>query len=113
MRCCRGETLGEESLDRFKIVVLVLLACCTNASFAGEHPSLVLTKAGVDEIRQQLGNVPLFDQTLARVQAEVDAEIASGIETPVPKDFSGGYTHERHKRNFLLLPKAGALYQIL
>ncbi|MEM7765249.1 MAG: heparinase II/III family protein [Pseudomonadota bacterium] len=100
-------------MDRFKIVVLVLLACCTNASFAGEHPSLVLTKAGVAEIRQQLGNVPLFDQTLARVQAEVDAEIASGIETPVPKDFSGGYTHERHKRNFLLLPKAGALYQIL
>jgi hypothetical protein len=28
-------------------------------------------------------------------------------------DFSGGYTHERHKRNFFIAQKAGALYQIL
>ena len=77
------------------------------------HPGLVLTKDGVERIRAELGNVPLFDATVAKVREEVDAEIALGIDTPVPKDFSGGYTHERHKRNFLILPKAGALYQIL
>ncbi len=31
----------------------------------------------------------------------------------MPRDFSGGYTHVRHKRNFLIMQKAGALYQIL
>ena len=78
-----------------------------------EHPGLILTKAGVEKIRAELGNVPIFDETLRAVKEEVDAEIATGIETPIPKDYSGGYTHDRHKRNFIVLQKAGVLYQIL
>ena len=77
------------------------------------HPNLILTQKGVEKIRAELGNVPLFDATLAKVKAEVDAEILNGIEVPIPKDFSGGYTHERHKKNFLIAQKAGVLYQIL
>ena len=50
---------------------------------------------------------------MAETKAEVDAEIKLGIQIPIPKDFSGGFTHERHKRNYLILEKAGALYQIL
>lgn len=78
-----------------------------------DHPSLILTKAGVEKIKIQLGSIPLFDKTLEKVKAEVDAEILKGIEVPIPKDFSGGYTHERHKKNFMILQKAGVLYQIL
>ena len=77
------------------------------------HPNLILTKVGVEKIKAQLGKAPLFDASLANVKAEVDAEILNGIEVPIPKDFSGGYTHERHKKNFLILQKAGVLYQIL
>ncbi|MDJ0656766.1 MAG: heparinase II/III family protein [Xanthomonadales bacterium] len=83
------------------------------ASQAGDHPKVILTQDGVQKIRAALGSVPLFDQTLARAKAEVDAEIEAGIDTPIPKDYSGGYTHERHKRNFFVMQKAGALYQIL
>ncbi|WP_139957401.1 alginate lyase family protein [Flavicella sediminum] len=79
----------------------------------GNHPSLILTKKGVAEIRKNLGKLPLFDASLAEVKKEVDAEILLGIDVPIPKDYSGGYTHNRHKRNFLILQKAGALYQIL
>jgi hypothetical protein len=78
-----------------------------------EHPSLILTKAGVEKIRLELGNVPLFDASLAAMKKEVDAEIALGIDTPIPKDYSGGYTHVRHKKNWFTLQKAGVLYQIL
>lgn len=78
-----------------------------------EHPNLILTKSGVDRIRAELGQIPLFDASLRQVREEVDAEIEKGIDTPIPKDYSGGYTHERHKRNFLILQKAGVLYQIL
>jgi hypothetical protein len=78
-----------------------------------EHPGLIMTKAGVEKIRAELGSVPLFDATVESVKAEVDAEIALGIDTPVPKDLSGGYTHARHKRNFLIAQKAGMLFQIL
>tara|TARA_R110002050_G_scaffold206434_2_gene342402 strand:- start:1999 stop:4257 length:2259 start_codon:yes stop_codon:yes gene_type:complete len=77
------------------------------------HPNLILTKKGVAQIKAQLGKVPLFDETLASVKAEVDEEIATGIDVPIPKDLSGGYTHERHKRNFLFMQKAGVLFQIL
>ncbi|MGB5553652.1 MAG: alginate lyase family protein, partial [Flavobacteriaceae bacterium] len=94
-------------------VLLVAVLLLSNFTVAQEHPNLILTKQGVEQIRAELGKVPLFDKTLSEVKAEVDAEIALGIFTPIPKDFSGGYTHERHKRNFLILQKAGVLFQIL
>jgi len=95
------------------MLVLALGMFMTFGTQAQEHPGLIMTKAGVEKIRAELGTVPLFDATLANVKAEVDAEIELGIDTPVPKDFSGGYTHARHKRNFLIMQKAGVLFQIL
>ena len=77
-----------------------------------QHPGLLMTEAGVQEIRQATATPPLFEQVVKATRAEVDAEIASGIFVPVPKDMAGGYTHERHKRNFFILQKAGNLYQI-
>ena len=94
-------------------ILLVLILLAPTPSLAGEHPKVILTQEGVNTIRAVLGEVPMFDATVASVVAEVDAEIELGIDTPIPKDYSGGYTHERHKRNFFIAQKAGALYQIL
>ena len=80
---------------------------------AQDHPNLILTQEGVHKIRENLGEVPFFDSYLAEIKAEVDAEIKTGIHVPTPKDMAGGYTHERHKKNFLILQKAGVLFQIL
>ncbi len=80
---------------------------------AQEHPNLILTKNGVKIIRKELGSIPLFDTTLATTKIEVDKEIATGIHVPIPKDMAGGYTHDRHKKNWSILQKAGVLYQIL
>lgn len=99
-------------------VVLSLYSCVggvesTEQQFlSDEHPSLVLTSAGVIEMKSSLGKIPLFDQSLKSVINEVDAEIANGIEVPIPKDLAGGYTHERHKSNFFMMQKAGVLFQI-
>ncbi|MHB1104963.1 MAG: alginate lyase family protein [Lutibacter sp.] len=100
---------------KYKILVIIVatFSFVYQNGYSQDHPSLILTKEGVKKIRAQLGTIPIFDQTLAKVKAEVDAEILVGIEVPIPKDFSGGYTHERHKRNFLIIQKAGVLYQIL
>ena len=98
------------------ITTIQVIICCIFLCFstmAHEHPSLILTKAGVQNIRAELGNVPLFDASLEKLKQEVDAEIALGIDTPVPQDYSGGYTHERHKRNMVVMQQAGVLYQIL
>ena len=80
---------------------------------AQEHPKLILTAQGVEDIRAQLGSIPIFDKTLEKVKTEIDAEIEKGIDVPIPKDYSGGYTHVTHKRNWVVLQKAGVLYQIL
>jgi len=63
-------------------------------------------------IKASLGKAPLFDNALAETIAEVDAEIATGIAVPIPKDMAGGYTHQRHKKNWFILQKAGVLYQV-
>lgn len=63
-------------------------------------------------IRSNIGSAPLFQEVLKETIREVNAEIAAGIFVPVPKDMAGGYTHERHKRNFFILQKAGNLFQI-
>ena len=80
---------------------------------ARSHPRLVMTQSDVLEIRSRLGRLPVFDASLGAVQAEVDAELALGIDVPQPLDYSGGYSHERHKRNYTIAQKASALYQIL
>lgn len=98
---------------RLAIALFLLALATTAAAQSGEHPRLIMTRAGVEQIRAELGTIPLFDATVAAVKAEVDAEIELGIDTPIPKDYSGGYTHERHKRNFFMLQKAGVLFQIL
>ncbi|MCF2947540.1 heparinase II/III family protein [Paraglaciecola aquimarina] len=103
-------------MKKLNISAILLMAISLNISFTAqsqEHPNLIMTKSGVEKIRQNLGKVPLFDASLESVKQEVDAEIALGIDTPIPKDFSGGYTHQRHKLNFIIAQKAGALYQIL
>lgn len=99
-----------KSLIWFTFLVLGTFASVLQAQ---EHPSLILTKTGVEKIRAELGKVPLFDSSLEQLKKEVDAELAVGIDTPIPKDYSGGYTHVRHKSNMVFLQKAGVLYQIL
>jgi len=99
-------------LNKRRIVLIIVLVFLHINVKSQTHPSLVLTPQGVREIRAQLGKVPLFDASLADAKKEVDAEIVLGIDIPVPKDFSGGFTHERHKKNWLILQKAGFLYQI-
>ncbi|MEO9944592.1 heparinase II/III family protein [Paraglaciecola sp.] len=103
-------------MSKMKISALLLMAATLTTPLtvqSQEHPNLIMTKTGMEKVRKNLGNVPLFDASVQSVKEEVDAEIALGIDTPIPKDFSGGYTHQRHKLNFFIAQKAGALYQIL
>ena len=101
------------------LFVSLFIFSCSKANQKSEsletsqHPSLILTQQGVKDIRANLGSIPIFDKTLAKAQAAIDLEIKNGFDVPIPKDYSGGYTHERHKKNYALMQKAGVLYQIL
>jgi len=96
-----------------RFIFYVLFLVITGKVTAQEsHPKLILTAEDVRGIRENLGTVPIFDNTLEKTVTEVDAEMAFGIDVPKPEHEAGGYTHERHKRNFLFMQKAGVLYQI-
>ena len=96
-----------------KGIALGALCLFFQDALAQQHPRLVFNPKEVKEIKCKIGKLPLFDASLAEAKEEVDAEIKLGILLPIPKDFSGGYTHERHKKNFLIAEKAGKLYQLL
>ncbi|MEO1409227.1 MAG: heparinase II/III family protein [Bacteroidota bacterium] len=96
-----------------KIPLVVLIQVLLVLGLGGQdRPRLILSAAGVENIRGAEGAAPLFAEVLRTTRAEVDAEIAQGIFVPVPRDMAGGYSHERHKKNFFILQKAGNLYQI-
>lgn len=94
------------------LFVAFLLTVFVGNSYSQSHPKLVLTKKGVSAFQINLKKLPLLKQSLQEAIEEVDADMANGTEVPVPKDMAGGYTHERHKKNYLSLQKAGVIFQI-
>lgn len=100
-------------MKRVKILLAILMSILVMGSvYAQSHPRLVLTAEGVSSIKSNLKKLPLLNKSLKEAIAEVDKDMANGIEVPVPKDMAGGYTHERHKKNYLILQKAGVIFQI-
>ena len=92
LACSKDKTTGlPVNTEEFKAV---------DSSEEQSHPSLILTKKGVADIKANLGSIPIFDKTVAAAQAELDLEIENGFDVPIPKDYSGGYTHETHKKNY-------------
>lgn len=55
---------------------------------------------------------PMFAAERARVEREVRAAMAGGINVPQPRDLGGGVTHEQHKANYKAIAGAGALYRL-
>ncbi len=99
---------------KFRYNILLLLIACSSFQtlLSKEHPCLMLTKEGVSDIQKNQGNMPLFDQTLKKIKAEMDLVINNPVDVPTPKDAGGGYTHERHKKNYNEMYQAGILYQV-
>ncbi len=89
----------------------VVLAVASFSSLAA-HPNLVITQSDVVKMRGALDSQGYFSERYHSLKAQVDKEIAFPIVVPVPKDGGGGYTHERHKKNYQLMYRAGIIYQL-
>ena len=96
-----------------KLAILFVISLLGYLSaWANEHPSLMLTKSGVKEIRQNLEGNTLFHKSLASTKKNMEKVLLNKIEVPLPVDPGGGYTHERHKNNYTEMQQMGILYQI-
>ena len=92
--------------------LMLLLSLCLGGAVAQEHPSLLLTRKGVTEIRNNRGKVEAFDRSLAATFAGAERALSLPIVVPQPKDGGGGYTHEQHKLNYYQMFDCGVAYQL-
>ncbi len=81
-------------------------------SVCAAHPNLVITAGDVDAMRSAIDANGRFSEAYQARKAQVDAQIKQPVTVPVPKDGGGGYTHERHKKNYQLMYHAGVIYQL-
>lgn len=77
-----------------------------------DHPNLVMTSEYSNLIENTNNINSLFGRKLKVQKLLVDKAIANLPDVPFPKDPGGGYTHERHKKNYNLMYSAGMLYTI-
>ena len=94
-----------------KIVFLIAGGLFSVITFA-QHPSLMLTKKGVAEIRAGIDKYPLLASSFREVKADADKALANSMLVPVPADGGGGVTHEQHKKNYQYVLACGTAYQL-
>ena len=98
-----------------KVAAIALIASVFAMSSLGvnaKHPNLVTTSEDVQLMRDAINVEGRFATTYKKLKAQVDAQMQQPMEVPVPKDGGGGYTHERHKKNYQLMYNAGMIYQL-
>lgn len=84
------------------------MPACTLA----QHPNTFLTKAEAVELKAGITKYPLLTNSYNEIKLQVDQWLDKDVDVPLPKDPAGGYTHEKHKANYMLVFNSGILYNI-
>ena len=97
-----------------RVFFIYVLVASVSLQVLGQqtHPFLIMTKEGVEWIKNESDLPALYNKSFTSAIKLVDKEIDRGIDVPVPKDMAGGYTHERHKLNYTVMQLAGFLFQL-
>jgi len=98
----------------FKNLLLQLLAFIFVTANAQTHPFLYINKATSNlllKAAEEKENT-LFKKSFIETKNEVDKWVGKDVDVPVPLDPAGGYTHDKHKSNYMLMFNAGVLYNI-
>ena len=92
------------------VMLVALTLTISNVTYAQSH--LVVTAKDAFKMRQVIGESGNFRPTFLAKKESVDAQISLPVTVPVPKGSGGGYTHERHKKNYKLMYDAGIIFQL-
>ncbi|NMP32595.1 alginate lyase family protein [Thalassotalea sp. M1531] len=101
-------SIFRRSIDGFFFTLFAIVSTLTHAA----HPNLVSSIDDVNKMRAAINESGYFSNAYIALKAKVDKQIKQPITVPVPKDGGGGYTHERHKKNYQLMYNAGMIYQL-
>ena len=81
---------------------------------AQTHPFLFLNKQDATTLLQATkdNQNSVFKSSFNDTKKEVDEWVGKEVDVPFPVDPAGGYTHDKHKANYMLMFNAGTLYNI-
>jgi len=98
----------------FCMCLITLCSIDVSADAAkGFSPKLLTSHQQFDEIRAYIDEEEgRFFESYIEQKAKLDSDLSMPMTVPVPKDGGGGYTHEVHKANYMLLLNAATVYQI-
>lgn len=101
-------------MKKLNLMAALFLAVATLLSAAGapHRPCLLLTQDGVAALRAEMGKNPLVDKAFAEAKAVADKAVSEPVVVPQPLDVGGGYSHEKHKENYMQMYQAGVVYQL-
>jgi hypothetical protein len=79
---------------------------------AQQHPVTFFTKAEAAAVKAGLLKFPLLSRSFTEIKNDVDQWVGKDVDVPFPKDAAGGYTHDKHKSNYMLMFNSGILYNL-
>ena len=94
-----------------RLPVLVFELSLT-ALLQAQHPVGFFTRSEAGEVSKNLKKYPLLTASFNEIKKEVDQWLTKDVDVPFPKDPAGGYTHDRHKANYMLMFNSGVLYNL-
>src|SRR5580765_8357162 len=77
-----------------------------------QHPVTFFTGSEASEVKKNLSGNSLLAKSYSEIKKQVDEYMGKEVDVPVPQDAAGGYTHERHKANYMLMFNSGVLYNL-
>ena len=90
-----------------------LFMVLSDTAFAQNYePLLLLSKSEAKGISKHLGDYKILEKSYSKVKKGADKALEKPIEVPIPVDNGGGYTHEKHKKNYREMYYAGLTFQI-
>lgn len=96
------------------LISALLFSCQQETGMTKQEgfPKLILQKSAMPALVEGLQKYPLLKTSFDQAKEIADKAIDAGIEVPFPKDAGGGYTHEKHKQNYIEMYNAGLVYQL-
>ena len=99
-------------MKSLKVYTTIILAVLQLSVYAQQHPVAYNTKADIAALKSSLVQQGLLKNSFDDIKQNVDKWLGKNIDVPLPKDQAGGYTHEKHKANYVLMFNSGMLYQL-
>ncbi|OSZ77246.1 hypothetical protein CAP36_12595 [Chitinophagaceae bacterium IBVUCB2] len=91
-----------------KTICLLLMPVLLQA----QHPLTFFTRTEAAAVKKDINRYPLLTRSYNEIKSEVDLWLGKDVDVPFPKDPAGGYTHDKHKSNYMLMFNSGVLYNI-